>query len=197
MESLPLLHPVRNKSGGTALIINHQSERKETMAQIQEKQTRATGGKRRATKTGFHLDMTPMVDLAFLLLTFFMLTTTFAKLQTMEINMPSDKGVDTPIAGKNAMTVVLGEKNRVYYYFGFPGDEPEVVESDFSAKGIRQVLLSEQVKANRNMVVLVKAMETSRYKNLVDALDELKITDTRKYALVKITDEDKALLAGR
>ncbi|MDX5418901.1 MAG: biopolymer transporter ExbD [Hymenobacteraceae bacterium] len=165
------------------------------MAQIQEKQTRATGGKRRATKTGFHLDMTPMVDLAFLLLTFFMLTTTFAKLQTMEINMPDLKGPDTPIKGENAMTVVLGEKNRVYYYFGFPGDEPEVLETDYSAKGIRQVLLSEQVKANRNMVVLIKALETSRYKNLVDVFDELKITDTRKYALVKITEDDRNLIA--
>ncbi|MBD1396361.1 biopolymer transporter ExbD [Pontibacter sp. JH31] len=166
------------------------------MAQIQKKQTGAKGGKRSASKTGIHLDMTPMVDLAFLLLTFFMLTTTFAKPQTMEINMPANQGVDTPIAGKNAMTVILGEKNRIYYYFGFPGDEPEVVETDFSATGIRQVLLSDRVKANRNMVVLMKAMETSRYKNLVDALDELKITDTRKFALVKLTDEDRKLVAG-
>jgi biopolymer transport protein ExbD len=167
------------------------------MAQIQEKHSTAKGGKRRAKKAGFHLDMTPMVDLAFLLLTFFMLTTTFAKLQTMEINMPLVHGPATPLPGKNALNVVLGEGNRVFYYFGYAGDEPEVVETDFSASGLRKVLLTDQVRSNPKMVVLLKAQETSRYKNLVDALDEIKLTETRKYALVELQEEDKVLLAAR
>jgi biopolymer transport protein ExbD len=167
------------------------------MAQVQEKQTKAKGKGRRARSNGFHLDMTPMVDLAFLLLTFFMLTTTFAKLQTMEISMPTTHGHDTPIPGKNALTVILGEKDRVFYHFGYAGDEPEIVETNFSATGLRQVLLSEQVRQNPKLVVLVKAVETSRYKNLVDALDELRITDTQRYALVALQEEDRQLLAAR
>ena len=167
------------------------------MAQLQQKQHPAKGNRKRARNKGFHLDMTPMVDLASLLLTFFILTTTFARLQTMEINMPTAQGPDTPIPGKNAMNIVLDEKDKVYYYFGYPGDAPELKQTDLSATGIRQVLLSEQVKGNPDMVVLVKATKTSRFKNLVDALDELKITDTRKYALVELRDEDKTLLAAR
>ncbi|WP_299986499.1 biopolymer transporter ExbD [uncultured Pontibacter sp.] len=167
------------------------------MAQVQEKQNPAKGNRKRARNNGFHLDMTPMVDLAFLLLTFFMLTTSFARLQTMEINMPVATGPNTPIPGKNALNIVLDEADKVYYFFGFPGDEPEVKQTDFSATGIRQVLLAEQVKSNPNMVVLVKATESSRFKNMVDVLDELKITDTRKYALVELQEEDKALLASR
>ncbi|EJF08944.1 biopolymer transporter ExbD [Pontibacter sp. BAB1700] len=70
------------------------------MAQVQEKQNPAKGSRKRARNNGFHLDMTPMVDLAFLLLTFFMLTTTFAKLQTMEINMPVATGPTRPYLAK-------------------------------------------------------------------------------------------------
>ncbi|WP_439882676.1 ExbD/TolR family protein [Pontibacter sp. MBLB2868] len=169
------------------------------MAQLQENNTTGKGGKKRAKKKFFHLDMTPMVDLAFLLLTFFMLTTTFSKLQTMELHMPLDpKGPidEAPIAGKNALTVILGEQNEVYYYFGFAGDKPAVVKTDFSATGIRKVLVSEKIKSNRKMVVLIKAMKKSRYSNLVDLLDEIKITDTKKYALVDLDKTDKDLLAS-
>ena len=166
------------------------------MAQVQEKQTSGKGSRRKSRANGFHLDMTPMVDLAFLLLTFFMLTTTFAKMQTMDINMPVGHGPDTPIAGKNALNIVLAAQDQVYYYFGYPGDKPTVEKTDYSANGLRRVLLSEQVKANPKMVVLVKAQESSRYKNLVDVLDELKITETSKYALVEMREEDKLLLAS-
>ncbi|PVY42318.1 ExbD/TolR family protein [Pontibacter virosus] len=167
------------------------------MAQLQEKKNPGKGSGKRARSRGFHLDMTPMVDLASLLLTFFILTTTFARLQTMEINMPTAQGPDTPIPGKNALNIVLDGEDKVYYYFGFPGDAPEVKQTDLSTTGIRQVLLGEQVKGNPNLVVLVKATAGSRFKNLVDALDELKITDTRKYALVELREEDRALLATR
>lgn len=169
------------------------------MAEIQEKADSGKGGKKRAKKMSVHLDMTPMVDLAFLLLTFFMLTTTFSKPQTMEINMPiKDVDPEEQIALKasNAMTIILGEDDRLFYYFGLgdPAENPEVIESDYSATGIRKVLLSPRVKSNDKMTVMIKAMEKSRYKNVVDILDELKITDTRKFALVDIADNDKQLV---
>lgn len=169
------------------------------MAQVQEKTDSGKGGKRRASKMSTHLDMTPMVDLAFLLLTFFMLTTTFSKPHTMELYMPvvpKEGEPPMPIKPENALTVVLGEEDRLYYYFGFAGDEPEVVETDFSANGIREVLLSDKVKSNSKMVVLIKASETSRYSNLVDILDEMKITGASKYALVDIHSEDKELISN-
>jgi biopolymer transport protein ExbD len=169
------------------------------MAEVQEKADSGKGGKKRAKKMSVHLDMTPMVDLAFLLLTFFMLTTTFSKPQTMEINMPvkEEKIEDQmPLKASNALTIIVGEDDKLFYYFGLgdPADNPEVLESDYSANGIRKVLLSPRVKSNNKMTVLVKAMETSRYKNMVDILDELKITETKKFALVDITDNDKTLV---
>jgi biopolymer transport protein ExbD len=169
------------------------------MAEIQEKgDSGGKGGKKRAKKSSTKVDMTPLVDLAALLITFFMLTTTFNKPQTMEINMPVDpENPEEQIALKasNAMTIILGEDDNLYYYFGLATDKPEVVESDYSANGIRKVLVSPKVKSNDKMTVMIKPMETSRYKNVVDILDEMKITDTKKFALVDFSDADKELFA--
>ena len=168
------------------------------MAEIQDKgDSGKGGGKKRAKKSSTKVDMTPLVDLAALLITFFMLTTTFNKPQTMEINMPVDP--DNPeeqmeLKASNAMTILLGEDDNLYYYFGLAADNPEVIETDYSAGGIRKVLLSQEVKSNENMTVMIKPMETSRYKNMVDILDEIKITDTKKYALVDFGEADEKLL---
>ena len=164
------------------------------MAQLQEKPEPGKGGKRRARKLTTHLDMTPMVDLAFLLLTFFMLSTTFTRLSAMELQMPADTNVTTPIPAKDALTIVLGENEKVYYYFGFPGDAPAVKTTDFSADGLRKVLLSERVKSNRKQVVLIKALKESKYRNLVDVLDEMRITGTKKYALADLEAADRELV---
>lgn len=169
------------------------------MAQIQEKGGgKQKGGKKRSKKSSTKIDMTPMVDLAFLLLTFFMLTTTFAKPQIMDITMPvkdPNKEVETPVKASNALTIILGEGNKLYYYQGLlaPGEpEPELLNSDYSAKGIRQVLL--RLRANPELVVMIKPHEESRYNNVVDILDEMAITNIKKYAIVDITDEDKGLV---
>ncbi|NEM99589.1 ExbD/TolR family protein [Pontibacter burrus] len=168
------------------------------MAEMQQKaDSGGKGGKKRAKRQSTKIDMTPLVDLAALLITFFMLTTTFNKPQTMEINMPVKE--DTPderieLKASNAMTIILGENDKLYYYFGLAEDNPELVESNYSADGIRKVLVSPQVKSNDKMTVMVKPMEGARYKNMVDILDELKITDTKKFAMVDISDADKQLV---
>lgn len=166
------------------------------MAQIQEQGGgKEKGGKVRSKKSSNKIDMTPMVDLAFLLLTFFMLTTTFAKPQVMDITMPvkdPNEEVQTPVKASNALTIILGEDDKLYYYEGLlsPNDpEPELVKSDYSSKGIRQVLL--RLRANPDLVVMIKPHEESRYNNVVDILDEMAITNIKKYAIVDITKEDK------
>jgi biopolymer transport protein ExbD len=147
------------------------------------------GGKKVSTK----VDMTPMVDLAFLLVTFFMLTTTFNKPQTMEVNMPEKKNDETmKVAESRTTTLVLAENNKVYYYSG--SKEPQVQLTDYSATGLRKVLLN-KVKTIKDPIVIIKAKKESKYKNLVDAIDEMAITGIKIYALVDITPEDLELLA--
>lgn len=171
------------------------------MAEIQPKgDGGGKGGKKRAKKMSTKIDMTPMVDLAFLLLTFFMLTTTFNKPQTMEINMPDKTKVpddeQTKVKESEALTIILGKNDVVYYYQGLNNgvDPVELKTTDYSDKGIRSVLLD---LGNRipKLTVLIKPVKTSRYKNIVDILDEMNITNTRRYALVEMNDADAKLLA--
>ena len=168
------------------------------MAEIQEKSGGGKkGGKKRAKKQSTKIDMTPMVDLGFLLLTFFILTTTFAKPQTMEINMPvkpKDEAEQQKLKASNALTLLLGENDKVYWYAGLPDapTAPGVQVTDYSANGVRKILLDR--KANKSLVVLIKPMEESRYKNMVDVLDEMNITDTSKYAIVDVDPRDEKLV---
>ena len=173
------------------------------MAEIQGKaDSGGKGGKKRAKKMSTKIDMTPMVDLAFLLLTFFMLTTTFAKPNVMQLTMPvkkTDDVEDTKIKASQAMTIILGKDNKAYYYFGLntPLDKtvakPELKVTNFSANGIRQVLLDRQ-RRQPEPIILIKPTDDSKYRNMVDILDEMNITNQKKYALVKVPKDDLDLI---
>ncbi len=152
------------------------------------------GGKVRAKKASTRIDMTPMVDLAFLLLTFFVLTSTLNKPQAMQVTMPEKpkEGDEQPeINEKNVMTIVLGENNKVYWYMGIT--DPVVEVTDLSANGVRKILLQKKAELPK-LVVLIKALDESRYKNMVDILDEMSISSVQRYALVDITSIDKELV---
>lgn len=168
------------------------------MAEIQQAAGSHKGGKRRAKKMSTRIDMTPMVDLAFLLLTFFMLTTTFAKPYTLELQMPVDKGEKTSVSLKKALTIILGKGHQVHYFFGLNAPKDPTVPAaelkitTFAADGIREVLRRHQQQPE--MVVLIKPSADSKYQDMVDILDEMSITHQTQYALVKITQEDLTLL---
>jgi biopolymer transport protein ExbD len=154
-------------------------------------------GKVRSKKASTKIDMTPMVDLAFLLLTFFMLTTTFNKPQTMEINMPDKlKEDDKPpeVNEKKVLTLLLGDNDKIYWYVGIT--DPVVEVTDFSEKGVRKILL-EKNREIKEMVVLIKPSKESRYKNMVDILDEMNISNIQRYAMVDITPVDDELIAEK
>lgn len=113
-------------------------------------QEEKAGGKKKAKKHAPHIDMTPMVDLMCLLITFFMLTTAFSKAKIMEINLPEkikDPNATPPkIPGSRTLNILLGPDNKIYWYPGLVRPEdynnlPPVQETDFSPKGIRQLLL--------------------------------------------------------
>ena len=108
------------------------------------------GGKKKAKKHAPHIDMTPMVDLMCLLITFFMLTTAFAKSKVMEIVLPEkikDPNAEPPkISASRTVNIVLGPDNKIYWYPGVVKPEeysnlPPLFETDYSATGIRQLLL--------------------------------------------------------
>jgi biopolymer transport protein ExbD len=166
------------------------------MADVQEKEK---GGKKqgiviKGKKLSTRIDMTPMVDLAFLLLTFFLLATTFIKPQVMQLVLP-EKNQDTSnqpkVNEKNVMSIVLDANNKIYWYVGLT--TAQVHETTYKSDGLRKILV-DQVKPNDKMVVLVKPSDTSTYENLVDTLDELTINEVSRYVLDKYSDDDKALI---
>ena len=153
------------------------------------------GGKVRAKKMSTKIDMTPMVDLAFLLLTFFLLTTTFNKPKTMEVNMPDkvdDETQQTKINENDILNLVLAEDNKIFWWVGL---EPPVNETNYSKDGVRKVIL-QHTRANPKMMVLIKPKDDSRYENMVNILDEMDITDTKRYAIVEYSPDDKAIITG-
>jgi biopolymer transport protein ExbD len=163
------------------------------------------GGKKKGKKMSTRVDLTPMVDLGFLLVTFFMLTTTFSKPQTMEIKWPAkdkdkkEEQKDKP-AVKNSMSlnVILGADKKVYYYSGMydPKSKPEVKVTDYSAEGIRKVLFTEKKIKGDDMFVFIKALEGADYGNVVDILDEINITAIKMSSvfLVDVTPEEIQLV---
>ncbi|MEZ5172726.1 MAG: biopolymer transporter ExbD [Bacteroidia bacterium] len=110
--------------------------------------------KQRAKKSSTRIDMTPMVDLGFLLLTFFILTTTFNKPQAMEINMPvkDDKLTEeekNKVPAEHTLNLLLTDNNVVYWYFGVADPNkplPSLTKSNYSQDGVRKLLIKENNK---------------------------------------------------
>ena len=166
------------------------------MAELAEKESKKKGKKKRRKKMSTRVDMTPMVDLGFLLITFFMLTTTFSKPQTMEINLPvKPKGEVTEeqenaLKASKAFNIIVDGENRLFWYLGLPHEPLEpLTETNYTADGIRKVLL-EKNGSIQDMVVLIKPTSTAVYKNVVDILDEMNISNIKRYALIDITPDD-------
>ena len=181
------------------------------MADIEVKQGKKGGSKRKKLSTT--VDLTPMVDLGFLLITFFMFTTTMAKPKTMEIIMPvKNKDVTPPkVKDYTAMTILLGEKNKVYYYYGIgsdPKNPPKIELTDFKSQGgLRDAIIKlkknveetkqrdlgvvQGVTASDQATILIKPDTTSTYADMVNALDEMQINGIETYALIDITKEDR------
>jgi len=153
------------------------------------------GGKIRAKKQSTKVDMTPMVDLAFLLLTFFILTSTFNKPKTMEVTMPDkvkDEADQTKINENDILNLVLAENDKIYYWTGLT---PPAETTNYSKDGVRKLLL-ERIRENPKMMVLIKPKDESRYNNMVDILDEMDITQMKRFAIVDFTDDDQTIISG-
>lgn len=171
-------------------------------------------GVKKSKKMSTRVDLTPMVDLGFLLITFFIFTTTMAKPKTMEINMPNTRQIEekdqTKIKESTAMTILLSQDHRIYYYEGLatdPTQPPELKVTYFREKdGIRDAIISkiEKVKALQasgkldakdKAAFLIKPDTNSSYKDLVDILDEMTINDARVFAIIDITPVDQEFIA--
>lgn len=176
-----------------------------------ELNTGGGGGKEkkvRSKKQNSGVDLTAMVDLAFLLITFFMLTTSMNKPQSMNLAMPEkDDPTDiekeeTNVAESRTMTILLGENNKIVWYMGKVESPLEGPKDQVYGKGGIRVDIQSKVKSvplttgdpEKGVIVIIKPSEKSNYRNLVDILDEMAINDVKAYAISDIVPEELAML---
>lgn len=154
-------------------------------------------GVKKGKKLSTRVDLTPMVDLGFLLITFFIFTTTMSQPTAMRLFLPKD--VDKPeeqnkVKASGALTIMLGKANGVFYYEGeLLPDGSNFKSSNF--KEIRQEIINKKKNTNpADFVVVIKPGPEATYKNTVDILDEMTINDVKRYALVDIFDPELQLM---
>lgn len=173
------------------------------MAEVQVKDSSGKGGKVRSKKQVPHVDLTPMVDLAFLLITFFMLVTTFNKPNVMDLGLPAKPRPDAPkpepteIDLTNSISIIIGKDNRIFYHqldrAGLTAEN--LKETTFDREGITKVI--EQAKANAKdkdkFTVIIKPTDDAVYKNFVDILDEMAITKNEIYGITDVKPWEEAI----
>ncbi len=156
-----------------------------------------SGGRHRVKRAPLRVDLTAMVDLAFLLITFFMLTTSLTKPREMPVAMPAP-GPPVAVSENTTMSICLGTKHQAVYYLGM-ADKP-LTTPTVTGYGvqIRNAILEMRKKVfastGKTMMVLIKPAEHSVYENLVDALDEVNITKVPTYAIAQILPKDIDML---
>jgi biopolymer transport protein ExbD len=151
----------------------------------------------RVKKHSLATDMTPMVDLGFLLITFFIITVELSKPNNTPLAMPK-KGTDMPVAASNSLTVILDKDNSVYYYEGELAEAiagKKFLATSFSPeKGIRQIIINKQKQLDLinptgekrdGLMLMIKATDETNYENVMKVFDEALINVVKKYALVK------------
>jgi len=142
--------------------------------------------RRKMRRLGVRIDMTPMVDVAFLLLTFFIYTTTMSRPQTMEINMPP-RDVSVPVAETNLLTLRVKEDGSIYWNMGF--EKPEKIEF----KGLR-AFLAEKIGQNPKLITLLKIDRKGKYTMMVDIMDEFTLAGISRFSIAHMEDTDKKIL---
>jgi biopolymer transport protein ExbD len=154
-------------------------------------------GVKKAKKLSTRVDLTPMVDLGFLLITFFVFTTSMSQPTGLKMFLPkdADKPEDQNKVKQSAvLTILLGKGDNVYYYEGELALDASNFKSS-SFKDIRDVVLNKKRNTDpKDFVVILKPNDECTYKNTVDILDEMAINDVKRYAMVDIADVENQLI---
>lgn len=147
------------------------------------------GSTKKCNKHSTRVDLTPMVDLGFLLITFFIFTTSISLPKALFLPLPADNKEEPPKAPQEkTLQLVLEQGNSIRYYSG--DDSTNAAYTNYSATGLRQVIREKmaQVAARYHhaseMIVLIKPSSGAVYGNVVDVLDEMMINDVKRYMLL-------------
>jgi biopolymer transport protein ExbD len=155
---------------------------------------------KKMVKKSTRVDLTPMVDLGFLLITFFVFTTALSKPKVMGIVAPKDDHSFTPVCESCTLTAFPTKNDKIFYYEGMQQANTILKQTSFDAAGLRKILMDKKATVKNNkgtsdaMVLIVKPANESSYKNFVDILDEVAINQIKHYFIDEINGADSLLL---
>lgn len=147
-----------------------------------QKKSTGVGLRRIKRRVGVRIDMTPMVDIAFLLLIFFMVTTVFRQPQAMEVNLPP-KDAKVEVAQSNVMTVYVDAENRIFYRMA------DLPLQRIQFKDLQQTF-KDETRNNPELIILVKLHRKAKYKDMVDMMDELEFSGMDRFSLIPMEEAD-------
>lgn len=153
-------------------------------------------GVKKGKKLSTRVDLTPMVDLGFLLITFFIFTTSMSQPTAFKLNLPADvkdPNQQNKLNENSALTIMLGKDNNVFYYTGQLDPSGKNFKSS-NFKDIRQVIMDKKNSTDSSFMVVIKPNDQSTYKNVVNILDEMSINLVGRYALVDISKPEDQLI---
>jgi biopolymer transport protein ExbD len=172
------------------------------MAEVQVQDKSEKGGKVRSKKQSTRVDMTPMVDLNFLMLMFFMFTTTFSKPNVMDLGLPAKPKKThhpqrTEIDLTNSISLIIGKDNRIFYHQTDQAglNENTLQETTYDKEGITKVIEQAKRRAKdvKKFTVIIKPTDDAVYKNFVDILDQMTITNSQQYGVTDIKPWEKVI----
>ena len=170
------------------------------MAEIENRTPRSTNKKIIFIKRNTRVDLTPMVDLGFLLITFFVFTTTMSQPAVMNLNMPYDKAPPgDDICESCVLTIMLAKDNVIKYYEGMGGSNQVIKETSFGSEGIRDIIVQKRIAVKNvrgssdNFVMIIKPSDESTFQNFVDIIDEVAINNIKRYYISEIDKSDLKL----
>jgi biopolymer transport protein ExbD len=149
------------------------------------KKKKGKGFGRPKRRVGIRIDMTPMVDVAFLLLIFFMVTTVFRTPQALEINLPPDKEAKVDIAQSKVLQIRILSDDRTYWKD--MGTTAPWARTDIAALAT----VFKPYASDKEKVVLVKIDRESKFNNMVKVIDDLDIARLTRFSLGTLTPEEK------
>lgn len=157
--------------------------------------------KKRGIKKSTRVDLTPMVDLGFILITFFVFTSMLTEPMAMKVDLPYDRTeIKDDVCESCVLTVLLGTDNRIRYYEGAVENDPAIKETGFAPDEIRNILMQKK-SAVRNVrgngsrfILIIKPSAGSSFKNFVDITDEVTICQIKRYYIAELNEADKKAL---
>jgi len=166
------------------------------MADIIQTEHKQKAGVPKTKKTSLRVDLTPMVDLGFLLIAFFVLTTTIAKPTSMKLAIPDDRGKRPPSEAPESKTlnILLGADNQTFIYDGTALNSIKNMGSDANALRTAIIQKKHDIRDafgnDSGMVVLIKPTAAATYANLVNTFDEMLICNVKTYVLMDANNDE-------